>query len=137
MSKQTTTRNKELAKIHIAAKQLGIEGDTYRDMLWVVARVKSSKDLDEHGRKMVIDHLKKCGARFTRKRRIRPAGDKADLLAKIQAFLAEAKRPDSYADGMAKRICNIEKVEWCTPEQLGKIIAALAYDAKRHGRKTR
>ena len=137
MSNQTTTRNRELAKIHLGKKQLKLDDESYRDLLWVIARVRSAADLDEHGRKVVIAHLKKCGARFTRKRRIRPAGDKADLLAKIQAFLAEAKRPDSYADGMAKRICNVEKVEWCTPEQLGKIIAALAYDAKRHGRKTR
>ena len=68
--------------------------------------------------------------------RNRPAGEKRDQLAKIQAFLAEAKRPDSYADGMSKRMFGVEKVEWCTPEQLGKIIAALAYDARRHDRRT-
>lgn len=132
----TTDRRADLAKIHLARKQLGMDEETYRDMLWTVARVRSAADLDAHGRRVVIEHLKRCGARFTRKRRIRPAGEKRDQLAKIQAFLAEAKRPDSYADGMSKRMFGVEKVEWCTPEQLGKIIAALAYDARRHDRRT-
>ena len=130
------SRRTDLAKIHMAKKQLGLDDDCYRDMLWTIARVRSAADLDEHGRKVVINHLKKCGARFTRKRRIRPAGSKREQLAKIQAFLAEARRPDSYADGMSKHMFNVEKIEWCTPEQLGKIIAALAYDANRHGRRT-
>lgn len=132
----TTDRRADLAKIHLARKQLGMDEETYRDMLWTVARVRSAADLDAHGRRVVIEHLKRCGARFTRKRRIRPAGEKRDQLAKIQAFLAEARRPDSYADGMSKRMFGVEKVEWCTPEQLGKIIAALAYDARRHDRRT-
>lgn len=137
MTYSNDTRRADLAKIHLAKKQLGMTDDVYRDMLWTIARVRSAADLDEHGRRAVIEHLKKCGARFTHKRRIRPAGNKAGLIAKVQAFLAEAKRPDSYADGMAQHMFQVERIEWCTTEQLGKIIAALMYDAKRHGRRTR
>jgi phage gp16-like protein len=58
-------RNTELAKIHIAAEQLGLRrpGDdsAYRDMLWAVGRVRSAKDLDAGGREAVLKHLRACG----------------------------------------------------------------------------
>ena len=54
-------RKSELAQIHIAKQQLGIDDDTYRAMLWTVARVNSAADLDFSGRKKVLDHLKAKG----------------------------------------------------------------------------
>jgi len=56
-------------------------------------------------------------------------------MSKIEAFLAEAGRPWSYADGMAKRMFKVERLTFCTPVHLNKIIAALTYDARRHGRR--
>lgn len=129
-------RTIELAKIHMAAKQLGMQDDAYRDMLWVVARVRSAKDLDETGRKMVINHLTKCGAVFTQQRRTRPAKDKKKMVKKVRAMLAEAQRPDAYADGMAKNMFGIERFEWLEYGQLHRLVAALVFDATRHGRRT-
>jgi len=129
-------RNIELGKIHMAAKQLGLTDTAYRDMLWVVARVRSAKDLDEHSRKRVIEHLKKCGAVFKSNKRIKPTTSKKALVGKVRAFMAEAKRPDSYADGMAKRMFSVECYEWLDAGQLHKLVAALTYDAKRHNRRT-
>jgi phage gp16-like protein len=54
-------RNNELAQIHIAKKDLGLDDDTYRAVLWTVARARSSKELDFHGRKAVIKHFKERG----------------------------------------------------------------------------
>lgn len=54
-------RSNELAKIHIAKAQLGLDDDAYRDMLWSVARVRSAKDLDAGGREAVLRHLRGCG----------------------------------------------------------------------------
>ncbi|MCE2646588.1 MAG: regulatory protein GemA [Burkholderiaceae bacterium] len=51
-------RRAELAQIHIAAKQLGIDRDTYEAMLHAVARVRSAGDLDWSGRKRVLEHLR-------------------------------------------------------------------------------
>jgi len=55
-------------------------------------------------------------------------------MGKIEAFLAEAKRSWAYADGMALRMFKVERVEWLDPGQLQKMVAALTYDARRHGR---
>lgn len=60
-AKPTSTANKikqsELAKIHIAKKQLGLDDDTYRAMLKQVAGVISAKDLTAQGRTNVPYHL--------------------------------------------------------------------------------
>jgi phage gp16-like protein len=131
-------RKSELAQIHIAKVQLGLDDDAYRAILTQVTGKTSSKDLTWQGRKALLDHFKKIGFKVKSK----PAGrtkpvvvkDRAALISKIEAQLAEAGRPWAYADGMAKRICKVDKIDWCEPGQLTKIIAALSYDAKRHGR---
>jgi phage gp16-like protein len=61
---------------------------------------------------------------------------KGPLLKKIEALLAEANRPWSYAHSIAKRMLGIDQVQWCRSDQLHKIVAALMVDARRHGRYT-
>lgn len=145
MKESTTTdrRRRELAKIHIGAKQLGLGEDAYRAMLYMVAGVVSAADLDINGRAAVLAHLRKSG--FKAKRRGGPRHpnkpeiaaapwDKKELLKKIEAYLAEAKRPWNYVHGMARRMYKVDRVEWCDAVQLRGIVAALEYDARRHGR---
>lgn len=129
-------RQSELAKIHVAKKQLGLDDEVYRAMLRHVAGVESAADLDAAGRAMVLDHLRRAGFRDARKRTT-PAPDRAALVSKVRAFLANAKRPDSYADSMARRMFRVDRYEWLDTDQLGRLVAALWYDARRHGRKTR
>jgi len=132
------SRNPALAKIHIAKKELAMDDDTYRVMLQSVAGVSSSKDLTDAGVTKVLAHLQRCGwkpkaaAKVGRKPSV-GRGRKA-LVGKIEALLAEAKRPWSYADAMAKRMFGVDKTDWLEPEQLVKVVAALTYDAKRNGR---
>jgi len=54
-------RRSELAKIHVAKKALGLDDDTYRDVLWTICTVRSSADLDSHGRFKLIAHFKALG----------------------------------------------------------------------------
>lgn len=128
----TTRRNAQLAAIHVAKKQLGLDDDTYRAMLWAVARVESAADLDGYGRAQVLDHLKARGFRSSSRGRgghTRLPAERRGLRGKIDALLGE--RPAAYGDALAKRICKVERLDWCNPEQLRKIVAALSYDAKR------
>lgn len=68
----------------------------------------------------------------------RPAPNREALLAKLDAQLHEAGRTRDYLEGgaapMVKRICGVARVAFCDPEMLQKLVAALAYDAGRHGR---
>lgn len=141
-------RRRELAKIHLAAEQLGFntkdrdERSEYRSMLWTVARVRSAADLDQAGRRCVLDHLKKLGFRPRHGERSfgRPhnanSEERGPQIHKIEALLAAAGRPWAYADGMAARMYKVSRTAFCNPKQLQGLIAALVYDAKRHGRRT-
>lgn len=131
-------RKAELAQIHIAKVQLALDDDAYRAIMLQVTGKTSSKDLTWQGRKALLDHFKKLGFKVKAKGagRARPvvAADRSNLIAKIEAQLAEASRPWAYADALAKRICKRDSINFCTPEDLSKVIVALVYDAKRHGR---
>jgi phage gp16-like protein len=136
--KPNDNRKSELAMIHVAKKSLALEDDVYRSILVKVTGKASASELDAAGRLVLIDHFKKLGFKVTAKRAGRPrpavARDRLVYVKKIEAQLAEAKRPWAYADAMAKRICGIDRIDWCEPADLLKIIAALSYDAKRNGR---
>jgi phage gp16-like protein len=133
MNKVNDSRRRELARIHIAQKELGMDRATYEDMLWTIARVRSSADLDAAGRKAVLHHLKACGFKGKRGRNPRKGTPRKDTpqLRKIEALLADTGRPWSYGHAIARRICKVERLEWCKPDDLRKIIAALEYDRKR------
>jgi phage gp16-like protein len=129
----TDKRQAELAKIHIAKKQLGLDDETYRDMLWTIARVKTASELDEHGRRQVIEHLKSRG--FRDRTRPVPALDRAALVAKVRAQLFALDRPETYADAMSRRMFHVDRFEWCHPGQLHKLVAALTYAQQREAKK--
>lgn len=75
-------RNRELARIHIAAKALGLDDDAYREMLSGVTGATSAAELTADGRRQVLDHLKRCGFRFRRQGQKTPAEgpDRAPLM---------------------------------------------------------
>jgi phage gp16-like protein len=138
------SRNPSLAKIHIAKKELGMDNDTYREMLRTHGGVSSSKDLTLIGAAKVLAHLERCGF----KPKAGKAGDRArpkvgvdrqPLIGKIGALLADAGRPWAYADGVAKRLfantTKVERIEFCDVAHLAKVVAALGFDAKRRAKK--
>jgi len=140
-TKTSDLRRRQLACIHIAKKELGLDDSTYREMLRSVAGVDSAADLDSQGRQKVISHLKPHGYRSVHKS-ARKSGmhrpvpnDRAPLLSKIGALLADLKLPWSYSDSMAYRMHGIHLVRWCDPHQLLKIVAALIYYQKRRAKK--
>lgn len=137
-------RNRELAAIHVGKKALGLDDDTYRDMLFMLARVRSAADLDHAGRRAVLEHMRQRG--FERPvNRPAPAADhgkkpqvpadRQALVDKLEAQLASAARPWNYARAMAKRMFHVDQLEWASAEQLRKIVAALEYDHRRRTRR--
>lgn len=144
MKPQKSERQRDLAKIHIAKKQLGMGDDAYREMLGNVAGVASAGKLDGAGRQAVLAHLRSIG--FKAKGRGnsffpgRPKQsffddpDTGPMLRKVEAMLAEATRPWKYVHAMAERMAGVKRIEWCRHGELHDIVVALVYDAKRHGR---
>lgn len=126
-------RNSELAKIHIAVKDLGYDRDTYEDILWTVCRVRSSADLDSKGRFKLLAHFEHLGWKSGRKKEPKRTKMTADQLGKIEALLADASRPWAYAHGMARQMFKQDRLEWITVAEARKLIAALEYDAQKRG----
>ena len=63
MSKPTNMRNKDLARIHIAQKDLNLDEDTYRMIVRNIGKASSgsSADLSAEGRSLVLAHFKSKG----------------------------------------------------------------------------
>jgi len=139
MATPDPTRTKDLARIHLAKKELGLDDDAYRTLLQGLVKKSSAADLTARERWHVLKALERLGAKSAQARRFpgRPAIvplDKAALISKIEAFLAEARRPWSYAHAIAWRMFKRPQVQDCEPDELRRLVAALNYDAKRHDR---
>lgn len=120
-------RKRQLAQIHIAKSDLGLDDDTYRALLQDVAGVDSAARLNAKQRAAVLERFESKGWK-NKKHKGKPrtvSADKAPLISKIGALLADMKLPWSYADGIAKQMYKVERVGWCKQNQLRAIIAAL------------
>ncbi|UCZ84438.1 regulatory protein GemA [Pseudomonas sp. L5B5] len=129
-------RNQQLSKIHIAKKELSLDDETYRSLLSRVTGKSSAKDLSPVQVAAVLSELERLGWQPKKGRaKPKPTADRAKLVGKIEAQLAEAGRPWEYGDGMAKRMYQVERLEWLDSLQLRGVVTALAKDAQRNGRR--
>jgi phage gp16-like protein len=128
-------RARDLKLIHIARKDMAWDENTYRAILERVTGKTSAAALDARERKAVIDDFVRLGWRVKSHKGHRRPGpvpeDRQRLIWKIGAYLADAGRTWAYADGIARRVCKVDSLRFCTPEQLHKIVAALEYDQRR------
>ena len=120
-------RQRQLARIHLLKKELGLDRDAYENVLWVHGRVTSSKDLDSHGRLKVIRQME---SRLPQRQRYRGRPHNADTagreeLRKIEALLTDAGQPWAYAEGIAQRMFGKNKIAFLDPRERGAVIAAL------------
>lgn len=135
--------------VHAAARQLGMDEDARRDMLEHVAGVRSTSSLTMDKAQAVLDHLRKVGAVRPGKppRNVgehpgkpRPTRSTGALVSKIEAQLADMGLAWEYARQILRRVSGgwqqegqlgKEAFEFATPEDLKKVIAALAYEQEK------
>ncbi len=123
-------QKREIQLIKIAQKQLGLDDDTYRAMLWSVARVKSSTELDFAGRKKVLDHLQACGFKRIRPQPRALADDPQSK--KIRALWLElhtagkVRNPsESALAAFVKRQTGRDALQWLTAREASNVIEEL------------
>jgi len=99
-------RSSELAMIHIAAKELNMCDDSYRALLWTVARVRSAKDLDLAGREAVLKHMVSHGWKDPRhpRRGRGPVYAKGSQAALIRHLWTQLAKSGAIADGSEKAL---------------------------------
>ncbi|MCL1550485.1 gp16 family protein [Xanthomonas nasturtii] len=135
---QSSTRKTQLAKIHLAAKQKGLDEATYRALLVRITGKDSAAKMTAEERALVIAEFVRLGfkdVQRTGRKRQWPGEPKnlseVPMLRKVQALLADAKRPWSYAHSTAKQMYQIDRVEFLNQDQLHRLVAALQADANR------
>ncbi len=134
-------RNSDVIKIQIARKELKLSDEDYRAILISKGGEESSKNLDYDGRQRVLDYLKhtlgwkpRVASHGKRPSRPTPSPDKLKLVRRIRAQLISLDRlPDTYADGIAEQMYSVQFYEWCTPEQLHAVSAALGVQQRKKG----
>lgn len=131
-------RRQQLARIHMARKQLALDEETYRALLKRVTGKDSSGAMTTAQRNAVIAEFVRLGFKDQDRKARRAAFpgrpstvDGRPLLRKAEALLADSKRPWSYAHAMAKQMFHVARVEWLHDDQLHKLVAALQVDANR------
>ncbi len=127
-------RRRLLALIHQGATQLGMDEDTRRALQVRITGHASCADMSTRQLDMVLDALASLG--WSPRRPIRASQDRVALLGKLQAQAAAQGYPHpDYVMGISRRMFGAlapNRLEWHSPRQLGKLVAALAYDQKRH-----
>lgn len=139
------TRKADLAKIHIAKKDLRLTNDDYQALLKNTFGVASAGELDASGRQRLLTHFERIGWKPSgqqgttraRPKRPTPSADAAPLVRRIRAQLISLGRlPDNYADGIARQMFGDEApkyFEWLNPVNLRKVSLALDYEQRRKG----
>lgn len=125
-------RHRDLAAIHVAKKQLGMDDGTYRAMLWSVGRVKSAGDLDFAGRKAVLDHLKACGFKRHSPKARDPQSRKIRALWLDLKDLGELRDASEEAlNSFVSRLTGARALQWLSSDQASTVIEHLKAWARR------
>jgi phage gp16-like protein len=123
------TRNTLLARIHIGKKALGLDDETYRDVLERVTGQRSSAGLNDAKRQKVIDELVRLGWKNALKRRPQ---SKKRYVRKIFALWGALKRDGIWRDKRTQSLIKfvrdmtgVDDPEWLEYHQASKVIEAL------------
>lgn len=138
-----TRRNNGVKAIKAAQRRIGLDDATYRTMLATLTGKTSAKELSLAQIGKVLDHLNRSGghspkaaARAAGRRRPTPAQDRAALMAEVHGWLDELQRITGrehtlrYADAIAKRNGWGETVDLVAPQDLHRVVGALATTAR-------
>lgn len=122
------SRRRLIAMVHIARGDLGLDEDTYRDILERVTGKRSAAELTVGELGLVVDALRERG--FTPKRTGQRSG-KAHV-RKVWALWGQLERAGRLREpgrascrSFVERMTGVTDPEWLTPEQANVVIEAL------------
>ncbi len=126
------SRRRDLAAIHVAKKELGLDDGTYREMLWSMARVRSAGDLDFEGRRAVLKHLRDRGFKRSRPQAQDPLSRKIRALWLNLKGMGELRDPSEQA--LARYVehqTGVKALQWLSSDQASTVIESLKAWARR------
>jgi len=128
------SRKKELAVIHIAKSELGLDDETYRDLLYEWTGEKSSADLDKEGRHEVIEAFKKMGfePESEREERLSIEDDDKPQVQKIKQLWLKLHEVGAVTNpsleslnAYVQRMTEVDRVQWLGTQDAVMVIEAL------------
>lgn len=128
-----------IAKVKIAAKELGICDDDYRAILLRVTGKSSSTACSEHELVAIVEEFKRQGWQATPKKAVtraadHPAANKARALwISLHQLGAIDDAAEAALEIFARRQLGCLKLQWADQGQMFKLIEALKAMAERHG----
>lgn len=117
--------------VFAACKANGLDNDARREIVKNLTGCASLSDCTMGQLSEVLNHLNRGTKGYAGRKRTTPTADRAPLLAKIDALLAELHRVTGevhtlkYADAIAKRNGWAECVDFADPVALKHIVGAL------------
>jgi len=122
-------RNSDLAAIHVAKKQLGLDEDTYRLMLSNLThgRIISAADATADERRVIIEHMRRLGFK---KLPPRPADNAQDRMARglwlecVKSGAVRTRGEKAFLK-FVKRVTGVQRLEWLNAQDANKVIEAL------------
>lgn len=126
-------RNREIAAIHVARQQLGLDETQYRELLEAWTGKTSATKLSQEERHLVLNHFRRMGfeRRETPGRLVIEDDDKPQV-KKIKALWLELHRlgkvesPTLAAlNAYVNRMTKLSHVNWLTPAQAGRVTEAI------------
>ena len=119
-------RRKELAKIHVLKKQVGLDDeDSYRDMLEAQTGKRSAGNMSKAERHKVIKHLQKSVNPNKLYGKPPKNLEASPQWQKVGALLAEQKKSWDYARGIVRQMFKKDNLEFLTVKELMAVITAL------------
>ncbi|QQQ17769.1 regulatory protein GemA [Brevundimonas vitis] len=144
------SRARAIAKVKIAAKQLGLDDATYRAMLSRITGQDSAAKCTEAQLGRVLDEMKAKGwkaskpaarsersassTRHAAKQAVSPLALKARAMWISLHQLGEVRDPSEAAlEAFARRQLGVDRLQWAVPSQGAALIEALKAMAERAG----
>ncbi|HAF44699.1 MAG TPA: regulatory protein GemA [Gallionellaceae bacterium] len=123
-------QKREIQLIKIAQKQLGMDDDAYRDILFTLTRKRSSTELDFAERKKVLEHFEACGFKRTPKQPRKLADDpQSKLIRSLWLQLHEAGKvrnpSESALAAFVKRQVGRDDLHWLNAREASSVIEDL------------
>jgi len=137
-------RRAMLAKVHLAAKELGLDEATRRDVLERVTGARSSADCSDAQLDTVLAEFRRLGwkprtgmapvSKGARRPADSPVAKKARALwLSLHQLGVVRDRSEKALEAFGKRQLGVERLQWADPSQGYRLIEALKAMAERNG----
>ncbi len=130
--------NKQLALIHVAKKELGLDDEVYRATLLAHGGADSARDLTQAGFEAVMKHFEACGfkSKHTYKPQWKPPrmgpgmasdGQVRKIVASWYTLTGyyQPGREMKALSAFLGKTCGVSRLEWLTPAKAHNAIEAI------------